>query len=63
MIHNFIERYKKILTYFLKNTFLRRLSIVVPIILFVLGIIFIAPNVGVEIFPSDDNNVMTYSIE
>ncbi len=63
MIHSFIEDYKKILTYFLKNTFLRRLSIVVPVILFVLGLFFIAPFVGVEIFPSDDNNVMTYSIE
>lgn len=62
-IHFFIEYYKKILTYFLKNTFLRRLSIVVPVILFVLGFIFLAPKVGVEIFPSDDNNVMTYSIE
>ncbi|NRH21231.1 efflux RND transporter permease subunit [Candidatus Gracilibacteria bacterium] len=63
MIHRFIEDYKVILTYFLKNTFLRRLSIIVPIILFVLGLVFIAPNVGVEIFPSDDNNVMTYAIE
>ncbi len=63
LIHRFIEDYKVILTYFLKNTFLRRLSIIVPVILFILGFIFIAPNVGVEIFPSDDNNVMTYSIE
>lgn len=63
MIHRFIEDYKVILTYFLKNTFLRRLSIIVPIILFILGLVFIAPNVGVEIFPSDDNNVMTYTIE
>ena len=62
-IHFFIEYYKEILTYFLRNTFLRRLSIVVPVILFILGFIFLAPKVGVEIFPSDDNNVMTYSIE
>ncbi len=63
MIHNFIEFYKEILTYFLKNTMLRRLSIILPIVFFILGLIFIAPNVGVEIFPSDDNNIMTYSIE
>lgn len=63
MIHNFIEYYKEILTFFLKNTFLRRLSIIIPVILLILSFIFIAPNVGVEIFPSDDNNSMTYSIE
>lgn len=63
MIHHFIERYKEILTHFLKNTMLRRLSILIPIVFFILGLFFIAPHVGVEIFPSDDNNVMTYSIE
>ena len=63
MIHNFIEYYKEILTYFLKNTFLRRLSIVLPVVFFIFGLFFIAPSVGVEIFPSDDNNVLTYSIE
>lgn len=63
IIHNFIEDYKKILTYFLENTLLRRLSILIPVIFFIFGLIFIAPYVGVEIFPSDDNNIITYAIE
>lgn len=63
IIHIFIEKYKELLTYFLKNTFLRRLSIFMPVAFFIFWIIFLTPIVGVEIFPSDDNNIITYSIE
>jgi hypothetical protein len=43
VIHHITEGYKRILRKFLENTFLRRLSIVVPVALLILSFIFLAP--------------------
>lgn len=62
IIHSVTEWYKRVLRNFLEHTFLRRLSIFLPVILLVLSFIFLAPRVGFEIFPSDDNNFMSATI-
>jgi multidrug efflux pump subunit AcrB len=43
VIHACIEWYKRVLRNFLEHTYLRRLSIVIPFILFILSFIFLAP--------------------
>ncbi len=63
MIHATIDWYKGVLRNFLEHTYLRRISIFLPLVLFVLSIIFLAPSVGFELFPSDDNNLTTFVIE
>ncbi len=63
VIHTCTIWYKKTLSAFLQNTFIRRVSIVIPVILLVLSFIFLAPLVWFELFPSADNNYMTASIE
>ena len=63
MIHATIEWYKRVLRNFLEHTYLRRISIFLPFILFILSIVFLAPRVGFELFPSDDNNLTTFAIE
>ncbi len=42
---------------------MRRSTIVLPFIIFVLSIIFLAPRVGFELFPADDNNMTLFAIE
>jgi multidrug efflux pump subunit AcrB len=63
VIHASINWYKWVLRNFLEHTWIRRLSIVLPLIFFIFWIIFIAPKVGFELFPSDDNNATTFVIE
>ncbi len=63
IIHAITEAYKKVLRNFLEHTILRRLSILFPVLFLIFSFIVLAPRVGVEIFPSDDNNIMTISIE
>ncbi|MDD3302890.1 MAG: efflux RND transporter permease subunit [Candidatus Gracilibacteria bacterium] len=63
VIHKCTQWYKKTLSYYLQNTFLRRIFIIIPVILLVLSFIFLAPLVGFELFPSADNNYLTASIE
>jgi multidrug efflux pump subunit AcrB len=63
VIHSSIEWYKKTLRKFLEHTWMRRSTIVLPFIIFVLSIIFLAPRVGFELFPADDNNMTLFAIE
>ena len=63
MIHTSIDWYKRVLRNFLEHTYLRRISIFLPFILFILSIVFLAPRVGFELFPGDDNNLTTFAIE
>jgi hydrophobic/amphiphilic exporter-1 (mainly G- bacteria), HAE1 family len=61
-IHSVTEWYKKVLRNFLEHTFLRRLSIFVPVVLLVLSFILLAPRVGFELFPVDDNAYTSFDI-
>lgn len=63
VIHQATEGYKRILLTFLENTFLRRLSIFLPLVFFIFGIIFLAPKVGFELFPSDDAGMGSFTVE
>ncbi len=62
-IHNVINWYKKTLRSFLVNTWIRRLSILLPLIFFIFSIFFIVPKVGYEFYPWDDNNTIIFVIE
>ncbi len=62
VIHHITEGYKRILRKFLENTFLRRLSIVVPVALLILSFIFLAPLVWFILFPGDDNAYTSFKI-
>lgn len=62
IIHSVTLWYKWVLRNFLEHKKLRRLSIFIPIAFLIFSFIFIAPRVGFELFPSDDNNVATASI-
>ena len=62
-IHLVTEWYKKTLRNFLEHKKIRRLSIFLPVILLVLSFIFLAPIVGLEVFPSDDNNIINITVE
>ena len=62
IIHSVTESYKWILRRFLENTFIRRMSILIPAILLVLSFIFLAPLIGFNLFPSDDNNIASITI-
>ncbi len=57
------DLYKKTLSAFLINKFIRRASIIIPVILLVFSFIFLAPLVWYNLFPSADNNYLTASIE
>ena len=63
VIHAVTEWYKRVLRSFLEHTYLRRLSIFLPIAFLVFGFIVLAPRIGFDLFPSDDNNLITISIE
>lgn len=58
-----VRWYKKVLKKFLENTFYRRMLIVVPIVLFFLGSAILAPKLGFELMPADDNNRVSFTIE
>lgn len=62
-IHKITEGYKHLLRKFLESTYLRRISIIIPVVFLFLGFIVLAPRVGFELFPSDDNNILTATIE
>lgn len=48
---------------FLESSFLRRLSIFLPIAFFVFGFAVLAPKVGFNLFPGTDNSVISFTIE
>ncbi|MBX9809537.1 efflux RND transporter permease subunit, partial [Candidatus Gracilibacteria bacterium] len=62
-IHESINWYKKTLRNFLEHTWLRRTAIFLPFVFFIFSLFFIAPQVGFELFPGDDNNATTFIIE
>lgn len=62
LIHKMTSAYKNILRLFLESTILRRTAIIIPIILLVLSFIFLAPKVGFDIFPGDDNAMTTFTV-
>lgn len=57
-----IQRYRKTLSYFLSKAYLRKIAIFSPLVFFMFGIMFLMPRLGFELFPADDNNIMTFSI-
>lgn len=61
-IHSVTEWYKRVLRNFLEHKSLRRLSIYVPFGLLILSFIFLAPRVGFELFPTDDNAYTSFDI-
>lgn len=63
VIHSVTEWYKRVLRNFLEHTTLRRATIILPFIFFIFGIVFLAPRVGFELFPSADNNIANIKIE
>lgn len=63
MIHRVTEWYKRVLRNFLEHTLLRRLSIFLPVILLILSFLYLAPAVGFNLLPSDDNGVSMFTIE
>lgn len=63
IIHKTVLAYKRVLSKFLMNKFLRRLSIWIPVVLLILSFIFLAPAVWFNLFPSTDEDYMTVTIE
>ncbi len=63
VIHTCTEWYKHTLRAFLENTFIRRLFIFIPIVLFILSFIFLAPRIWFELFPADDQWIISFNIE
>ncbi len=63
IIHTVTEWYKKILRAFLEHTYMRRLSILLPVLFLIFWFVVLAPKIGVDIFPSDDNNLINITIE
>jgi len=63
LIHKVTEGYKDLLRKFLESTYLRRIAIIIPVVFLFLGFIVFAPRVWFELFPSDDNNILTATIE
>lgn len=62
-IHAATEWYKKTLRWFLESPKIRRISIALPVVFFLVGSVVLAPKVGFNLFPSSDNSLITYSIE
>lgn len=62
MIHGVTLWYKRILRNFLEHKKLRRLSIFLPVVFLIFGFVVLAPRVGFELFPSDDNGISTVVI-
>jgi multidrug efflux pump subunit AcrB len=62
IIHSVTEWYKRVLRNFLEHKSLRRLSIYVPFLLLILSFMFLAPRVGFELFPTDDNAYTSFNI-
>lgn len=63
IITSTINWYKDVLSKFLTNTFIRRISILLPVLFLIFWFIFLAPMIKVELFPSADNWYITASIE
>lgn len=61
-IHSITEWYKRVLRNFLEHTSLRRISIFVPFLLLILSFVFLAPKIGFNIFPTDDNAYTSFTI-
>jgi multidrug efflux pump subunit AcrB len=61
-IHAVTTWYKNILRKFLESTYLRRISIFLPFVFFLVGILFIAPRVGFDLFPGDDQGFFSIKI-
>lgn len=62
-IEAMINSYKRVLKKFLMNKTLRRQSILIPVVFFFVWSALLAPRVGFELFPSDDNNIVNFAIE
>ncbi len=54
--------YRRTITPMLESPFWRRILIFGPVLLFILSIIFLAPRVGFNLFPSDDNAYTSFNI-
>ncbi len=62
VIHSITEWYKRVLRNFLEHTYMRRLSIFIPVVLLGLSFVFLAPLVGFTLFPTDDNAYTSFKI-
>ena len=63
LLHNATEWYKRVLRNFLEHKTLRRVSIFLPVLFLILSFVFLAPIVGFNLFPSDDNNMSIFTVE
>lgn len=62
IIHHVTEWYKRVLRNFLEHKPIRRLSIFLPVAFLIFGFIVLAPRVGFELFPTDDNAFTSITI-
>lgn len=62
VIHSMTEWYKRVLRNFLEHKSLRRTSIILPILFLFFGFIVLAPMVGFNLFPWDDNAYTSFTI-
>ncbi len=62
-IHRVTGAYKDALRWYLENTFIRRFFIFLPILTLILSFVWLAPLVGFNLFPSDDQSMISFSVE
>ncbi len=62
VIHKVTEWYKRVLRNFLEHTSLRRTAIFLPVAFLIFWFVVLAPKVGFELLPTDDNAFTTISI-
>lgn len=62
-IHAATSWYKRTLRSFLESALIRRVSIVLPVLFFLIGSVVLAPKVGFDLFPASDNALITYTVE
>lgn len=63
LIHASTEWYKRTLRKFLESTYLRRISIIIPVIFLFFWLTVLAPLVGLDLFPGVDNGFFQVEIE
>ncbi len=62
VIHSVTQWYKRVLRNFLEHTLFRRLAIFLPFVFFIFWFVVLAPMIGFNLFPSDDEGFTTFVI-
>lgn len=63
IIDRVISAYRQLISAILPKKWLRRTLFILPVVFFFFGIFFLAPLIKFELFPSDDNGFIVYTIE